>query len=83
MDPSNHASLFNLAKIHFLNGNYQAVEESISIIIANPRYKDCYEAIRLLAKVKQLQDNKYESLALYRRMLELNPRDYKACYDVG
>lgn len=72
-----------MAKIHFLNGNYNAVDESLSIILRNPKYKDSFEAIRLLAKVKGLQDKKYEALVLYKRVLELNPRDHQISFEVA
>ena len=52
-------------------------------MLSNYKYKDCFEAIKLLAKVKSLQDKKYEALALYKRIIELNPKDYKSCYDVA
>lgn len=50
----NFAAQFCLAKIHFLNGNFNAVDECLNIILRNPKYKDSFEAIKLLAKVKSL-----------------------------
>lgn len=83
MDPNNQASQFNLAKIHFLNGNFNAVDECLSRVLADAKYKDCFEAIKLLAKVKCLQDKRYEAFSLYKRILELNPMDFKSMFEVG
>ena len=73
LNPNNFASQFCLAKIHFLTANYNAVDKCLNVVLSNHKYTDCFEAIRLLAKVKCLQNKKYEALALYKRMLELNP----------
>jgi tetratricopeptide (TPR) repeat protein len=50
----NLAAQFCLAKIHFLTANYGAVDKCLSLVLSSPKYKDCFEAIRLLAKVKSL-----------------------------
>jgi len=80
---NNHAANFNLSKILFLTGNYQAVDESLNQILSVPIYKDSFEAIHLLAKTKCLQGKIYEALALYKRVMDLNPRDYKASFEVA
>ena len=72
-----------MAKIHFLNGNFNAVDECLNLILHNQRFKDSFEAIKLLAKVKSLQGKRYEALLLYKRILELNPRDFKACFEIA
>jgi len=36
-----------------------------------------------LAKVKNLQGKRYEAMALYKRIIELNPNDYEACFDIA
>lgn len=48
----NYAAYFCLAKIHYLNGHFPAAEESLNKFMTIPKFKDCYEALRLLAKVK-------------------------------
>lgn len=79
----NMAAQFCLAKIHYLNGNFNAVDECLNIILGNSLYKDSFEALKLLAKVKSMQGKKYESLALYKRVIELNPKDFNACFEVA
>jgi tetratricopeptide (TPR) repeat protein len=83
INPQNFAAHFCLAKIHFLNGNFNAVDESLKLVLQNPRFKDSYESLRLLAKVKSLQGKRYEALALYKRVIELNPSDYEANFEVA
>ena len=80
---NNHVANFNLAKILFLTGNYNAVDESLNQILKVPIYKDSFEAIHLLAKTKCLQNKIYEALALYKRVIDLNPRDYRACFEIA
>ena len=77
------AAQFCLAKIHFLNGNFNAVDECLNLVLRNHKYKDSFEAIKLLAKVKCLQGKRYEALALYKRVIELNPKDHQASFDVA
>jgi len=83
LNQQNLAAQFCLAKIHFLNGNFNAVDECLNLILSYPRYKDSFEAIKLLAKVKSLQGKRYESLALYKRVIELNPKDHQANFEVA
>ena len=49
----------------------------MNAVLASPRYKDSYEAIRLLAQIKARQsrhpENLNEALKLFRHVLELNP----------
>ena len=35
--------------------NYQAAEQNLNVILQNPKHKDSYEAIRLLAQIKARQ----------------------------
>jgi len=79
----NFAAHFYLAKIEYLNGNFNAVDEGLTRILSNPRYKDSYEAIKLLAKVKTIQGKRYEAMALYKRLLEINPRDHTSSFHVA
>jgi hypothetical protein len=48
-----------------------------------PKFKDCYEALKLLAKVKQQTGDKYEAMAHLKRCVELNPEDYKSCFEIA
>lgn len=83
LNSNNFSAQFCLAKIHFLNGNFNAVDECLNTILAAPKYKDCYEAIKLLAKVKSLQGKRFEALAHYKRVIELNPKDYQSNFEVA
>ena len=66
----NVAAHYCMAQIHYLNGNINAVDEALTRVLSNPRYKDCYEALVLLAKVKTMQGQRYEAMALYKRLIE-------------
>ena len=83
LNKHNFAALFGLAKIDYLNGNFNAVDEALTRILSNPRYKDCYEALRLLAKVKTIQNKRYEAMALYKRLIEINPNDHQSNFQVA
>lgn len=83
INPNNFAALFCLAKIHYLNGSFNAVEESLAKILQDQHYKDSFEAMQLLAKVKSMQGKVYEALILYKRLIEINPADYHSCYAIA
>jgi Flp pilus assembly protein TadD len=51
--------------------------------LSNPKFKECTEAIRLLAKVKQLQGDQFEAMAHFKRLLELNPRDFDSSFEIA
>ena len=72
-----------MAKIHFLNGNLNAVDETLSKVLSEPKFKECYEALNLLAKVKELQNKRFEALVLYKKLIELNPKDYVSCFNIA
>ena len=59
----------------------------MNAVLASPRYKDSYEAIRLLAQIKARQsrhpENLNEALKLFRHVLELNPQDYDANFEIA
>lgn len=77
------AASFCLAKIHYLYGNLNAVDEALTRILSHNAFKDCYEALQLLAKVKSTQGKRYEAMALYKRLIEINPFDYKSNFDIA
>lgn len=82
-NPQNYAAHFCLAKLHFLNGNINAVDESLNKILSVQKFKDSYEAINLLAKVKTLQGKRFEALVLYKKLIEINPNDYISCLNIA
>ena len=45
----NYQTLFCLSKVQFHMGNFGAAETHLNIVLGCSRYKDSYEAIRLLA----------------------------------
>ena len=83
VNPRNFAATFCMAKIHFLNCNYNAVEEALAKILQDSHFKDSFEAIHLLAKVKALQGKQQEALVLYKRLIEINPLNYQACFAIA
>ena len=52
-----------------------------------PKHKDSYEALRVLAQIKARQSkhpsNQTEALKLFRRVLELNPQDFDANFEIA
>jgi len=83
----NYQTLFCLAKVLFHMGNFKAAETHLNTVLACNRYKDSYEAIRLLAQIKARQsrhpDNQAEAFKLFRHVLELNPHDYDANFEIS
>ena len=59
------------------------MDEAVTTVLSHSAYKDCFEAIKLLAKVKTLQFKRYEALVLYKRLVEINPMDYQASFEVA
>jgi tetratricopeptide (TPR) repeat protein len=59
-----------------MNNEFPAAEESLNKVLSDSKYKECTEVIRLLAKVKQLQGDKFEAMAHFKRLIELNPSDH-------
>ena len=68
-------------------GNFQAAEQHLNTVLACQKHKDSYEALRLLAQIKARQskhpNNQTEALKLFRRVLELNPQDYDANFEIA
>jgi hypothetical protein len=60
-----------------------AVDDNLGKVLADSKFKHCFEAIKLLAKAKLHQGKIFESLALFKRLLEINPSDYGACFDIA
>lgn len=50
------------------------------MILSNHAYKDCYEVLKLLANVKREQGKRYEAMALYKRLIDINPKDHQSCF---
>ena len=82
-NPQNFAAHFCMAKIHFLNGSMNAVDETLSKILIVPQYKECHEVLYLLAKVKEQQGKKFEALALYKKLIEINPQNFTYCFNIA
>jgi len=72
-----------LAKIHWHECNWNAADECLKKVLSDSQFKDCFEAIQLLAHVKEFQGRRYEALALYKRLIEINPEDYHSCYKIA
>ena len=83
LNSDNYAAMFCQAKIHYLNSEFNAVVFYLNQILANPKYKDCYEVLELYAKMKVQEGKRYEALALYKRIIELNPNDYQSCFEIA
>lgn len=83
INPQNYAAHFCLAKIHYLNGSLNAVDETLNKILGVPQFKECHEALYLLAKVKEQQGKRFEALALYKKLIEMNPKNHVYCYNIA
>ena len=83
----NHQTHFCLAKVNYQMGNFQAAEKHLNQVLSCHSFKDCYEAIRMLAQIKARQSNAQrqpnETLRLFRRVLELNPKDFDANFEIA
>lgn len=56
---------------------------SFEIIVKTPKHKDCFEALRLLAQTKYRLGKTKECVDLFKRVLELNPKDYEANIEIA
>lgn len=79
----NMAAQFNLGKVYFHNEAFQQAEPCFEVVVNNPRHKDCYEALRLLAQTKGVLGKTDESVALFKRVLQLCPRDFEANIEIA
>ena len=58
----------------------------MNIILSNLKHKDSYEALRVLAQIKARQSKPSthtEAHKLFRRVLELNPQDFDANFEIA
>ena len=56
---------------------------SFEVIVKTPKHKDCFEALRLLAQTKCRLGKTQECVDLFKRVLELNPKDYEANIEIA
>jgi tetratricopeptide (TPR) repeat protein len=52
-------------------------------VVGNPKFKDSFEALRILAQIKGRLGKAFESVELFKRVLELNPKDFEANIEIG
>ena len=52
-------------------------------MVSNPKFKDSFEALRILAQIKGRLGKGSESVDLFKRVLELNPKDYEANIEIA
>ena len=74
---------FNLAKVFYINDSYPQAEEALEKVLKNPRHKDTVEVIRLLAQTKSRLGKVGEGVELFKRVIELNPKDFEANIEIG
>lgn len=81
-----------MAKVQYHQYNFQAAELSLNTILAQNKFKDSYEAIRMLAQIKARQKdkdsarqklNEQEALKHFKRVIELNPEDFNAHFEIS
>jgi tetratricopeptide (TPR) repeat protein len=58
-------------------------EACFEVVVRNPKLKDCYDALRLLAMCKARVNKPGESIELFKRVLELNPKDFEANIEIA
>ena len=79
----NLAAQFNLGKIYFHNQIYNQAEQCFETIVYTPKHKDCFEALRLLAQTKNMLKNFPAAVELFKRVIELNPKDLDATIEIA
>jgi tetratricopeptide (TPR) repeat protein len=77
-----------LAKVHYKMRNYSAAEKNLSIVLQCHQHKDSFETLKILAQIKARQSIEVgsfqiEALKLFRRVLELNPKDFDANFELA
>lgn len=83
LNEKNLPAQFNLGKVFFYNESFLQAESCLEIVIKSPKHKDCFEALRLLAQTKSRLNKTQESFELFKRVLELNPKDFEANIEIG
>lgn len=67
--------------------NYSAAEKNLQLVLSCHQFKDSYEALKILAQIKarnsEASINQTETLKLFRRVLELNPKDFDANFEIA
>ena len=68
--------------------NYSSAEKNLTFVLSCHQYKDSYEALKILAQIKSRQSAeagnfKIETLKLFKRVLELNPKDFDANFEIA
>jgi hypothetical protein len=69
--------------VFFYNENYQSAETCLETVTNNSRYKDSFEAMRILAQIKGRLGKTNDSVDLLKKVLELNPKDFEANIEIG
>lgn len=83
LNDRNFAAQFNLGKVFFYNENYLSAESCLETVTNNPRFKDSFEAMRILAQIKGRLGKTSDSVELFKKVLELNPKDFEANIEIG
>lgn len=83
LNSQNFAAQFNLAKIYISFKNNSQAETCLELVLSNSKFKDCYEALRLLAQTKSRLGKTQESVSIFKRVLELNPKDFEANFEIA
>ena len=78
LNPTNKSALFNLARLHLDDQNLTAADECLTLILNDPLYSKCFEAIDLLARVKQQKGMIFETISLYSKLGWSEASSYKS-----
>ena len=67
--------------------NFTPAEAHLNTVLACTRFKDSYEAIKLLAQIKARQsrapENQNEAFRLFKHVIELNPQDHESNFEIA
>lgn len=83
LNPQNYAAQFNLGKCWFGEGSYSEAEACFNAVLNCPHHKDSYEALKLLAQTKSRQQKVEEAVHLFKKVLELNPKDAETNIEIA
>lgn len=74
-----------MAKVQYHLGNFQGAELNLTTVLQCNQFKDSYEALRMLAQIKarQSQNNHAEAHRLFNKVIERNPKDFDAHFEIA
>lgn len=63
--------------------DFKSAQGCLEKVLACRKFKDNYEAMRYMAYTKNRLGQREEACALYKKVIEINPKDWEANLEIG